>query len=140
MNKKQNQKDLAARVEQLEKLVSGLLAVLPPQVAAAVKAKATGQNVEAAVAAALPKTLQQEQQIIDGIPKDVKEALGAVAVIPDPKEIWFQIVRGNGTRISVKRLENGFRIRVRDGQGGTILKEEIVHLNGLNAALKALAS
>jgi hypothetical protein len=140
MNKNQNQKELAAKVEQLEKLLSGLLAVLPPHVAAAIKAKAAGQDVEAAVAATVPKSLQLEQQILDGIPQDVKQALGAVAVISDPKPVWFQIVRGNGTRISVKRLENGFRIRVRDGEGGTILKEEIVHLNGLNNALKALAS
>ena len=70
----------------------------------------------------------------------MKEALGAVAIIPDANSVWFQIVRDNGTRISVKRLENGFRIRARDQDGSTILKEEIVHLNALNAALKALAS
>lgn len=85
-----------------------------------------------------PVPVKEAQAILNEIPKETAKALKVVKVGFDPKMVWFQLVRENGTRISVKKQENDFRIRVRD-QAGALLKEANPPFNALNAALNSLA-
>jgi hypothetical protein len=84
-----------------------------------------------------PATVKEAQAILNAIPKEIVRALGIAQVGFDPKSVWFKLVRNDGTTISVKKAESGFRIRVRD-QAGVLLKELNAPFNGLNAALKSL--
>ena len=77
--------------------------------------------------------------ILDAIPDETKKALKVVKFNIDPKDHWFGLFRENGTRVGVKKLENNFRVRVRDSHGAK-LSEAVTLLNGLNAALAEIAS
>jgi len=85
-----------------------------------------------------PATVKEAQAILSTIPEATAKALKVVKVGFDPKMVWFQLIRDDGTRISVKKRQNDFRIRVRD-QVGKLLKEATPSFNGLNATLKSLA-
>ena len=85
-----------------------------------------------------PATVKEAQAILKTIPAATAKALKVVKVGFDPKMVWFQLIREDGTRISVKRQQNDFRVRVRD-QGGQFLKEVTPSFNGLNATLAAIA-
>ena len=85
-----------------------------------------------------PATVKEAQAILKTIPEATAKALKVVKVGFDPKMVWFQLVREDGTRVSVKKQENDFRIRLRD-QEGQLLKQANPSFNGLNAALAALA-
>jgi len=103
--------------------------------------KAQFSEVYAAFAGARKQaeSVQDLQHIYNSIPKELREQLGVQTVLPDPKDRWFQLVLVSGERISVKKLDDEFRLRVRN-QAGDFVQEIKVPLNGLNAALKALAS
>jgi hypothetical protein len=84
-----------------------------------------------------PPCVQEAQAVFNSIPRATVKALRVSQIAYDPKQVWFQLIRQSGIRISVRKQTNGFRLRVRD-QSGTLLKEVRCALNGLNAALAAL--
>lgn len=84
-----------------------------------------------------PAPVKEAHAILSAIPEETQKALRIVSVGFDPKIVWFQLVRENGTRVSVKKQENDFRVRVQD-LGGVLLKEANPSFNGLNAALALL--
>jgi hypothetical protein len=85
-----------------------------------------------------PATVKEAQAILSTIPAATAKALKVVKVGFDPNIVWFQLVREDGIRISVKKQQNAFRVRVRD-QAGALLQEVNAPYNGLNAVLMALA-
>jgi hypothetical protein len=85
-----------------------------------------------------PPSMQEAQFILSNIPRATMKALGVLQISYDQKLVWFQLVCQNGTRISVRKQSNGFRVRVRDKEG-MLLRELKSPLNGLNAALASLA-
>ena len=85
-----------------------------------------------------PPTVKEAQAILSTIPATTAKALKVVKVGFDPKMVWFQLVRADGTRISVKKQSNDFRIRVRN-QSGELVHEVTAPYNGLNTTLLALA-
>ena len=97
---------------------------------------------QAAKIQAQQKVVQQAMQEMDviakAIPDETKKALGVVGCNIDPGKHWFRLIRDNGTAISIKKLENSFRVRVR-GTDGELVKEATPNLNGLNAALAEIA-
>jgi hypothetical protein len=86
----------------------------------------------------VPVPVKEAQAILSTIPEATMKALKVVKVGFDPKMVWFQLVCECGSRISVKKQANDFRIRVRD-QGGKFLTQATPSFNGLNATLAALA-
>ena len=85
----------------------------------------------------LPASVQEAQQILKSIPTEVLQALHVVNAGFDPKMVWFQLVRADGSTISVKKNPFDFRVRVR--QNGELVKELTPSLNGLVGVLKSLA-
>jgi hypothetical protein len=79
------------------------------------------------------------QAVLKGIPKDTLAALKVVNVAFDGKAPWMSLVRADGTSVSVKKTDTAFRVRHRD-RSGKLLKELHPPFNGLDAALKSLAS
>ena len=86
---------------------------------------------------ALPPSVQEAQQILKSIPTEVLQALQVVNAGFDPKMVWFQLVRADGSTLSVTRNSYDFRVRVR--QNGQLVKELTPSLNGLVGVLKSLA-
>jgi hypothetical protein len=70
-----------------------------------------------AKATELPPTVKEAHAIFSAIPEATVKALKVVKVGFDPEMVWFQMVREDGTRISVKKQENDVRVRVRDRAG-----------------------
>jgi hypothetical protein len=106
----------------------------------ATKAQLAALAPLAAMAKAMepPAPVKEAHAILSAIPEETKKALKIVSLGFDPKVVWFQLVRENGLRISVKKQENDFRVRDRD-QSGALLKEATPSFNGLSSALAALA-
>jgi hypothetical protein len=86
----------------------------------------------------VPAQVKEAREILNTIPKETLAALNVIGCGFDPGKIWFQLICKDGRRISVKRTELAFRIRLR-GQGGELLKELSPSFNGLANALKSLA-
>jgi len=76
--------------------------------------------------------------VMKTIPEELLKELGAKCVIPDPLKSWFRIILNNGKAISVKIIENGFRIRLRGPEGELLKEAASISMNGLLPALKAL--
>ena len=85
----------------------------------------------------LPTPVKEAQQILKSIPVDVMKTLKIVNAGFDPKMVWFQLLRENGSTISIKKNGTDFRVRVR--QNGELMKEMTPPLNGLVGVLKSLA-
>lgn len=106
---------------------------------AALEAKGQDQPTNpilAMLAGKMPPKVQESKAIFDSIPDETKQALGVQKVQPDPSMVWFKMFCVDGRQISVKKTETDFRIRVRSE--GEQMKQAVVSLNGLNAALAKL--
>lgn len=79
----------------------------------------------------------EAQAILSSISSEVGNQLNVVRISFDPAMVWFQLIREDGTRISVKKQGNGLRVRFRS-QSGELIKELTPAFNGLNAALLSL--
>ena len=86
----------------------------------------------------LPAPVKEAQEVLKTIPKETLAALKVVNVGFDGVMPWFVLVREDGSRISIKKNQFDFRLRVRH-QGGALLKELTPCLNGLVASLNSLA-
>jgi hypothetical protein len=84
-----------------------------------------------------PPTVKEAHAILSTIPAATAKALKVVKVGFDPKMVWFQLVREDGTRISVKKQQNDLRVRVRN-QSGALVHEVNAPYNALNKTLMAL--
>ena len=73
-----------------------------------------------------PAPVKEAHAILSAIPEETQKALRIVSVGFDPKIVWFQLVRENGTRVSVKKQENDFRVRVRRPRRGAVEGSEPV--------------
>jgi hypothetical protein len=122
-----------AAVEALSEKLDAFMASLAPLV----KLAEHQAKVQAAQEVA-QKTIADFKLIVDAIPEDVKKSLNVKGIEVDPPKKWFRIHREDAPSISVKKLDHAFRIRLR-AEDGSLVKELNRPLNGLNAALKALA-
>lgn len=86
----------------------------------------------------VPAPVKEAQEILNTIPKEILAELKVVNINFDGNMCWFNLVRQDGTTISIKKQEVDFRLRLRDQQGA-LLKEMTPSLNGLVASLKSLA-
>jgi hypothetical protein len=85
----------------------------------------------------IPAPIKEAQAILKSIAGEVIQKLKVVSAGFDPKMVWFQLVREDGSTISVKRNPYDFRVRVR--QNGELVKELRPSLNALVGVLKSLA-
>jgi hypothetical protein len=86
----------------------------------------------------LPAPVKEAQTILKTIPSETLKALKVVGATFDPNMVWTQLVLADGRRVSIKRTETDFRVRVRD-QAGILLKEANPAPNGLINVLNAIA-
>jgi hypothetical protein len=121
--------------EQLQAINAMINTALEPFVARIAKLEAFKQSI-----APDPTSNQiKAKAVFDAIPKDILEELKIVSVMPDPNQPWFQILRADQSRISVKIIgDNDFRIRARTFSGELIKEANAKSLNQFVAAMKAL--
>ena len=112
-------------IEPLKTELAGLKAQLAPLLAMVPKPQQ------------LPAPVKEAQEILKTIPQETLAALKVVNVGFDGSQPWFVLVRQDGSRISIKKKEFDFRLRVRD-HNGALLKEMTPSINGLVASLKSL--
>jgi hypothetical protein len=86
----------------------------------------------------LPAPVKEAQEVLKTIPQETLAALKVVNVGFDETQPCFVLVRADGSRISIKKNQFDFRLRVRD-QNGALLKEMTPSINGLVSTLKSLA-
>jgi hypothetical protein len=125
MNEADVKQIVAQAIAPLKAEIVGLKAQLAPLVATIPKSQQ------------LPAPVKEAQEVLKAIPQETLVALKVVNVGFDGAMPWFVLVREDGTRISIKKNQFDFRLRVRD-QSGALLKELTPSLNGLAASLKSL--
>jgi hypothetical protein len=86
----------------------------------------------------LPAPVKEAQEVLKTIPQETLAALKVVNVGFDGAKPWFVLLRQDGSRISIKKNQFDFRLRVRD-QTGALVKEMTPSLNGLVPTLNGLA-
>jgi len=122
--------------KELKQIVEQAVAPLKTEIAE-LKAQLVPLLAMVAKQQAMPESVAEAQQILKTIPADVLKALNVVNAGFDPNMVWFQLLRANGTTVSVKKNGADFRVRVREH--GKVVKELTPPLNGLVGALKTLA-
>jgi hypothetical protein len=84
-----------------------------------------------------PPKAKEALAIVNSINPEIGNQLKVFKVNFDPNMAWFEMIREDGTRISVKRQECTLRIRLRS-KTGALIKELTCPFNGLNSALLSL--